>query len=233
MEIQCLMSYENKVNRNYVVTMSNSELSLAEAIEKTGVSRNTLIRAIKSGRMSGSKNEHGEYRVDAAELFRVFEPVSAEEGTEESKTHSEARSPTIEKLYQRLVEKDEEISDLHSELDDKEEALNELRAAYNLLPSPEDVKAKIKAAIAQTESEKLKEIAIQKQQAEKWKKDLEIRQREIHQARTEAETLRQQATNDIAKIERRAAQERAIREALEKRGLLDRILNRKPKLVRG
>ena len=213
--------------------MSKSELSLAEAIEKTGVSRNTLIRAIKSGRMSGSKNEHGEYRVDAAELFRVFEPVSAEEGSAVSQPEPAAQSPMVEKLYKRLVEKDEEITDLRSELDDKEEALSELRKAYNLLPSPEDVKARIKSAVEESEREKLKEIAMQKQQAEKWKNDLEKRQREIQVARTEAEALRQRAANDIAKIERRAAHERAVREALEQRGFIDRLLNRKPKLAGG
>lgn len=210
--------------------MSKSELSLAEAMEKTDVSRNTLIRAIKSGRMSGSKNEHGEYRVDAAELFRVFEPTPVGEVTATA-TQTIPQSPTIEKLYSRLIEKDEEISDLRTELDDKEEALNELRDAYNLLPSPEDVKAKIQSAVEKSDLEKLKEIAIQKQLAEKWKLGLEKRQQEIQAARAETEALKERAAGDIARIERRAAKDRAAREALEERGFIARLLNRKPNLA--
>ena len=212
--------------------MSKSELTLADAMEQTGVSRNTLIRAIKSGRMSGSKNEHGEYRVDAVELFRVFDPVSVV-GEAVENVQSAPPSPTIEKLYERLVAKDEEITDLRTEVDDKEQAITELREAYNTLPSPEDVDARIKSAVEKVENEKLKEIALQKQQAEKWKMALEQRQGEIEAARREADELRQQATDDIARIERRASAERAVREALEQRGLIARLLNRKPKMVEG
>ena len=123
--------------------MSKTELTLAEAMERTGVSRNTLIRAIKSGRMSGNKNEHGDYRVEAAELFRVFDPVSTGEDTEVAEPASSSPSPTIEKLYERLIAKDEEITDLRTELNDKEQSMTELREAYNTLPSPEDVEARI------------------------------------------------------------------------------------------
>lgn len=211
--------------------MSKSELTLADAMEQTGVSRNTLIRAIKTGRMSGSKNEHGDYRVDAVELFRVFDPVSVGEAVEN--VQPAPPSPTIEKLYERLVAKDEEITDLRTEVDDKEQAITELREAYSTLPSPEDVDARIKSAVEKVENEKLKEIALQKQQAEKWKMALEQRQGEIEAARREADVLRQQATDDIARIERRASGERAVREALEQRGLIARLLNRKPKMVEG
>ena len=213
--------------------MSKTELTLAEAMERTGVSRNTLIRAIKSGRMSGSKNEHGDYRVDAAELFRVFEPLSAGEEVVTAPAQSVSPSPTVEKLYERLIAKDEEITDLRTELDDKEQSLTELREAYNTLPSPEDVEARIQTAVEKAEHKKLKEIALQKQQAEKWKVALEQRQREIEAARREADVLKQQTTDDIARIERRAAAERAVREALEQRGLIARLLNRKPKMVEG
>ena len=49
----------------------------------------------------------------------------------------------------------------------------------------------------------------------------------------EADALRQQATDDIARFECRAAAERSVREALEKRGLIARLLNRKPTMVEG
>lgn len=47
-------------------------LSLREAAEQTGVSKSTIFRAIKSGRMSAPRNDDGEFLIDPAELHRVY-----------------------------------------------------------------------------------------------------------------------------------------------------------------
>ena len=52
-------------------------LSLAEAAQATGLNRSTLLRAIKSGRISGARDEAGAWSVEPAELHRVFPPASA------------------------------------------------------------------------------------------------------------------------------------------------------------
>ena len=49
-------------------------LSLREAAEHTGVSKSTIFRAIKAGRMSAPRNDDGEFLIDPAELFRVYPP---------------------------------------------------------------------------------------------------------------------------------------------------------------
>jgi excisionase family DNA binding protein len=49
-------------------------LSLREAAEQTGVSKSTIFRAIKAGRMSAPRNDDGEFQIDPAELFRVYPP---------------------------------------------------------------------------------------------------------------------------------------------------------------
>lgn len=49
-------------------------LSLREAAEQTGVSKSTIFRAIKAGRMSAPRNDVGEFAIDPAELFRVYPP---------------------------------------------------------------------------------------------------------------------------------------------------------------
>jgi excisionase family DNA binding protein len=51
-------------------------LTLAEAAEATGLNRSTILRAVKSGKISGSKS-NGTWHVEPAELFRVFEPAQA------------------------------------------------------------------------------------------------------------------------------------------------------------
>ena len=51
--------------------------TLGQAAKATGLSKMTIQRALKSGRISGSKDETGSYQLDPAELHRVFPPVTA------------------------------------------------------------------------------------------------------------------------------------------------------------
>lgn len=52
-------------------------LSLREAAEQTGVSKSTIFRAIKAGRMSAPRDDAGNFAIDPAELFRVYPPKAA------------------------------------------------------------------------------------------------------------------------------------------------------------
>lgn len=54
------------------------KLSASQAAKETGKSIPTITRAIKSGKLSAEKQEGGGYLIDAAELFRAFDPVSKE-----------------------------------------------------------------------------------------------------------------------------------------------------------
>lgn len=47
-------------------------LTLRQAAELTGKSKSTLTRAIKSGRLSASRDGEGMYGIDPAELARVY-----------------------------------------------------------------------------------------------------------------------------------------------------------------
>jgi excisionase family DNA binding protein len=52
--------------------------TLGTAARATGVSKSTIYRAIKSGRLSASRSDTGDYAIDPAELHRVFPPVTAD-----------------------------------------------------------------------------------------------------------------------------------------------------------
>ena len=54
-----------------------AQLSLREAAEACGVSKSTILRAIKSGRMSAPRTDDGGYAIDPAELHRVYPPRNA------------------------------------------------------------------------------------------------------------------------------------------------------------
>lgn len=51
-------------------------ITLREASEKVGVTRQTLMKAIKTGRVSAEKADNGEWRIEPVELFRVWPPVN-------------------------------------------------------------------------------------------------------------------------------------------------------------
>lgn len=52
------------------------EWLIGEAAAATGKSRSTLLRAIKSGRVSASRDDAGAFLLDPAEVARVFPLVS-------------------------------------------------------------------------------------------------------------------------------------------------------------
>ena len=50
--------------------------TLSEAAAACGVNKSTVLRAVKSGRISGTKDEFGTWHVEAVELHRIFPPVA-------------------------------------------------------------------------------------------------------------------------------------------------------------
>lgn len=54
--------------------------TLAEAAAACGLDKSTVRRAVRSGRISGTRDDLGVWHVDAAELHRVFPPVARPEG---------------------------------------------------------------------------------------------------------------------------------------------------------
>jgi len=50
--------------------------TLAAAAAAAGVKKATVLRAIKSGRISGTRDELGQWHVEPVELHRVFPPAA-------------------------------------------------------------------------------------------------------------------------------------------------------------
>jgi len=65
--------------------------SLRTAAQQAGTSKSTILRAIKSGRLSAAKTAAGGYEIDPAELSRVYSPkpstVAAQRSTQRSAGH--------------------------------------------------------------------------------------------------------------------------------------------------
>jgi hypothetical protein len=50
--------------------------TLATAAKATGLNKSTILRAIKNGQIIGTKDQFGEWRVEPAELHRVYPAVA-------------------------------------------------------------------------------------------------------------------------------------------------------------
>jgi hypothetical protein len=65
-------------------------LTLAAAAAAAGVNKTTLLRAIKAGKVSGNKDEHGQWHIEPAELHRVYPPVTQRADTGAPHYHAAA-----------------------------------------------------------------------------------------------------------------------------------------------
>lgn len=52
--------------------------TIAQAAQACGVNRSTILRAIKSGKVSGTRGDAATWFVEPVELHRVFPPAQAE-----------------------------------------------------------------------------------------------------------------------------------------------------------
>jgi hypothetical protein len=110
--------------------------TLGQAAKATGKAKPTIARAIRSGRISASRTETGEFAIDPAELHRVFQPASNGSGTMLRSVPGQNAGTSLAELLaerERLVtEQAETIRDLRHRLDASEDERHRL----TLLLSP-------------------------------------------------------------------------------------------------
>src|SRR4051794_32477864 len=67
-------------------------LSLRAAARESGVAKTTLLRAIKSGRLSAQRDDQGGWSIDPSELFRAYPPTPSSGPADRRAPESEPRS---------------------------------------------------------------------------------------------------------------------------------------------
>jgi len=103
-------------------------LTVSQAAKEVGITRGGLWKAIKEGRLSATKNNKGQFCIDPAELFRVYQPVDtvgvhseqASIDKRQSRQHEADELRLRLELTNRLLAKAEsEVDDLRRRLDDE------------------------------------------------------------------------------------------------------------------
>lgn len=100
-------------------------LTLGQAAKETGLSKTAIARAIKSGRLTATRGESGEYRIDPAELFRVY-PVT---GNGDSNPEQYATPKDDSGLQGQMDILRELLRQIESERDDLRRRLDNSEAA--------------------------------------------------------------------------------------------------------
>lgn len=111
-------------------------LTLGQASKETGISKPTLSKALKSGRLSYVEKTSAGYKIDPAELFRVFpkqpqETVNSEHLDTPIETPNETSHLQAVLDAKELIEKElrQQIDDLRSDRDEWRKQAQQLALA--------------------------------------------------------------------------------------------------------
>jgi excisionase family DNA binding protein len=85
--------------------------TLGTAAKATGVSKSTIYRAVRDGRLSAARTDTGDYSIDPAELHRVYPPLAGD-------PEPPPMANGMAVLEERLAARDAMLSELRSQLDD-------------------------------------------------------------------------------------------------------------------
>jgi excisionase family DNA binding protein len=113
--------------------------SLSEAAKATGLNRSTLFRAIRSGRISATRDAQGQWALDPAEVHRVYAPVASPDAPHDAVQHDatgelEARIEGLKAVAELLRS---QLADALTQRDKWQEAFT----AQRLLPAPVELPA--------------------------------------------------------------------------------------------
>ena len=107
--------------------------TLGQAAKATGKSKTTIQRAVSKGLISGEKGRNGEYRIDPAELHRVFplkNPGTVLEDTiwNETRPHGDPLelAARIRGLEEMLVRERETLDEVRADRDAWKQQANAL-----------------------------------------------------------------------------------------------------------
>ena len=77
-------------------------ITITEASDATRVSKSTILRSIKAGRISASRNDAGAFMIDPAELARVFPDASRRDSLASQDAAPEAADVALARLTAEL-----------------------------------------------------------------------------------------------------------------------------------
>ena len=109
-------------------------LTISEAAKQTGLTRAGIHKAIKTGRLSATKDDSGNYLIDASELFRVYKLVDSTSKQEPVNSHE---TVDYRLIAQRLEFTERLLKQTENERDNLRLSLNQAMSLITHQPQPE------------------------------------------------------------------------------------------------
>lgn len=103
--------------------------SLAEAAAAVGVNKTTVLRAVKSGKISGTRDEHGNWRLEPAEVHRVY-PVVRIDAETPATQHDALADMLVAELRATIADRDRTIADRDRTITDARSDRDHWREAH-------------------------------------------------------------------------------------------------------
>jgi hypothetical protein len=115
--------------------------TLATAAAACGVNKSTILRAIKAGKVSAVRDEHGQWQVEPAELHRVYPPVATPR-TDATQRYVPADAAALALADQRAALAEGRLAELKEMLADMQRDRDAWRdqAQRLALPKPEQAR---------------------------------------------------------------------------------------------
>lgn len=118
-----------------------ANVSIREAVKIYQVSRPTLTKALKNGKVSGVQDDKGQWQIDPAELARVYQPrtdSTAKSGQDEldNFTNKNTNLPgEVDTLKTRLAEAEQRAAVAEALAEERGKHIEDLR---RMLPAPQE-----------------------------------------------------------------------------------------------
>src|SRR5262245_17493710 len=115
--------------------------TLGTAAHACGLNKSTVLRAIKAGKISATRDEHGQWQIDPAELHRVYPPVASTDAAQPGEQRY-APAPSRDRTDELVAQLREQLADMRNERDraradaDTWRAAFERECAQRALPAP-------------------------------------------------------------------------------------------------
>jgi hypothetical protein len=101
--------------------------TLGEAARATGLNKSSILKALKTGKISGAKDEHGQWAIEPCELHRVYPPCSEAPGADNgagNDRHPPGNGPApavpdalVAELRAQLARMDRTLDDMREDRD--------------------------------------------------------------------------------------------------------------------
>lgn len=99
-------------------------LTLSQAAKEAKKAKSAVLEAIRTGRLSATRNELNQWQIEPAELFRVY-PQNRTENSSENQDRTPSENAYIEQLTMLRAERDRERQQLQATIDDLRNRLDQ------------------------------------------------------------------------------------------------------------